>query len=451
MQPFHHHVIVCTQQKADNVRCCAAAGAAAVVGAFYAEVGKQGLADEVIIGTTGCLGSCEHGPVVIVYPEAVWYGQVTVPDVAEIVRSHLAQGQPVERLRLTDMATLRSEILDHRQKFYAMMQARDTSGVVPEEFLELTRSFQASRVALTAIELDLFTAVGKGAGAHEVAAKLRSNPRATEMLLNAVAALGLLKKHDGVFINTPMTARFLVEGSADNARLSLLHTVHLWPRWATLTECVREGTAVYPRNRSELWTQAFIAAMDRNSREAAPMVARSVPGNGAQRMLDLGGGSGAFSIAFAQANPGLQVDLIDLPNVVPLAQEYIRKTHLEGRVCARAGDLRTGSFGQSYDLVLLSSICHMFTPEQNRDLLRRALQALAPQGKLIVREFILEADKVAPRPAALFSLNMLVATEGGASYSEPEYEHWLREAGCGEIQHIRLPGPIGLMVGTRMP
>jgi hypothetical protein len=111
--------------------------------------------------------------------------------------------------------------------------------------------------------------------------------------------------------------------------------------------------------------------------------------------------------------------------------------------------MRTGSFGADYDLILLGAICHMFTPEQNRDLFRRAFAALAPNGKLVVRDFILEPDKTAPLFAALFSLNMLVATEGGASYSAPEYEHWLHEAGFSEVQRVRLPGPGNLMMATR--
>jgi (2Fe-2S) ferredoxin/SAM-dependent methyltransferase len=449
MQPFRYHIVVCTQVKPENVRCCAASGGDAIVDALQSELKTQGLADCVIVSTTGCLGGCEHGPIMIVYPDAVWYGAATPADVAEIVRSHLGQGKPVERLKLTDMEALRGEILDHRQKFSAMMQARDTAGVLPDEINEMARAFQISRVVLTAVELDLFTAVGRGAGALEIAAELRTDPRATEMLLNAVAALGLLEKRNGIFSNTPITGRFLVEGSPDNARWALMHTVHLWPRWSTLTECVREGTAVYRRDRNAQLTRAFIAAMDRIAKEAAPAMVRSLPLNGARRMLDLGGGSGAYSIALVKANPGLCAEVLDVPEVVPLAQEYIREARLADRVSTRIGDLRTDHFGQGYDLILLGAICHMFTPEQNRDLFRRAFAALAPKGRLVVRDFILDPDKTSPRFAALFSLNMLVATEGGASYSEPEYEKWLRETGFSDVERVRLPGPGNLMVGTR--
>ena len=105
--------------------------------------------------------------------------------------------------------------------------------------------------------------------------------------------------------------------------------------------------------------------------------------------------------------------------------------------------------GNDYDLVLLSAICHMFSPEENRELLRRIYQALAPNGRVVVQDFILDADKTSPKFAALFSLNMLVGTKAGASYSEPEYTDWMRTAGFREIKRVRMPGPSGLMIGTK--
>jgi SAM-dependent methyltransferase len=271
------------------------------------------------------------------------------------------------------------------------------------------------------------------------------------MLMNALVALNLLQKENGTFSNTPLAARFLAEGSPDNARAALLHIANIWHSWSTLTDCVRAGTCVERSEggtRTENSTQAFIAAMDRNAKERAPLVVRAV-GNGFRHMLDLGGGSGAYSIAFAKANPELKAEVLDLPGVLPLTNEYIRKAGLEGQVITRSGDMRTDRFGQGYDLVLLSAIAHMFSPEQNRDLLQRAYQALVPKGKLVVQDFILEADKTAPKSAALFSLNMLVNTPSGASYSKPEYAAWLQEVGFTDVEHIRLPGPSGLMIGRK--
>ncbi len=91
----------------------------------------------------------------------------------------------------------------------------------------------------------------------------------------------------------------------------------------------------------------------------------------------------------------------------------------------------------------------MLSPDENLDLLRRCRNALAPGGRVVIQDFILQADKTAPRFAALFALNMLVGTQGGSSYSEPEYAAWLGEAGFGDIRHVHLPGITGLMIGSR--
>lgn len=451
MQPFRYHVIVCTQQKMENVTSCAAGGGPAVAEALREQLGRQGLANDVMVSTTGCLGACDRGPVVIVYPDATWYGPVKPADVAEMVASHLQEGRPVARLMITDEAALRGEILDHRQKYLAALADRDKAGILPETVQETLRGFMPSRALLTALELDVFSAVGNGASVQQVAAKLSTDTRATEMLLNVLASLALLTKKDGTFCNAPIAARFLSAGSRENVRTGLLHNVHLWDSWSTLTECVRAGGTVSARatgERDAESTRAFIAAMDRNAKERAAQVVRAA-GNGFEHMLDLGGGSGAYSIAFAQANPGLRVDVLDQPAVLPLTQEYIRQAGLEKRIQTRAGDLRGDNFGHGYDLVLLSAIAHMFSPEENRDLLRRIYDALAPNGRLILQDFILEPDKTSPTFAALFSLNMLVNTNGGASYSESEYDAWMRAAGFRETRRVRLPGPANLMIATK--
>ncbi|MDR3747319.1 MAG: methyltransferase, partial [Acidobacteriota bacterium] len=166
--------------------------------------------------------------------------------------------------------------------------------------------------------------------------------------------------------------------------------------------------------------------------------------------LDLGGGSGAYSIAFAKAAPELHAEVVDLADVLPLTQEHIRKAGLADRISTREGDMMTVPLENgAYDVVLLSAICHMYSPEENQQLVRRAFDALAPGGRLVVADFILEADKTAPRSGALFALNMLVGTRAGASYSEPEYASWMKAAGFSETKRVRIPGPVNLMIATK--
>jgi len=452
MHPFRYHVFMCDQQKPEGVPGCSAAGSARVLDALRREVAAQGLGDTVQITTCGSLGLCEHGPNIVVYPDGVWYGGVTPADVPELVRSHFGQGTVVARLARTDADAARAEIAANRDRYQASLRARDAAGTLPDDLNQIIRAYQESRAVLTAVELDVFTAVQTGATAADAAQTLSTDPRATEMLLNALAAMKLLEKTSGVFRPTPASARYLTAGGKDAARAAVMHSVHLWNRWSTLTECVRTGTAVTRREmsgRGADWTEAFIAAMDRNASERAPHVVRAVGTDGVGRLLDVGGGSGAYSIAFARANPQLTADILDLEEVCAIARGHIERAGLSDRVKTRTGDLRTLRMDAEYGLVFVSAICHMLSPEENQDLLRRCHAALEPGGRVVVQDFILDADKTAPRSAALFALNMLVGTAGGNSYSGDEYRGWLEQAGFRDPAHVKLPGPSGLMIARK--
>ena len=449
MEPFHQHVFVCTQSKPEGVASCPNHGSLRILQTLERELDSQGLDEQVHVTTCGCLGVCENGPVMITYPEGIWYRGVREEDVPEIVDSHLRSGKVVSRLVWSDAPAMKAEITESRNHYRAVLQAKDEAGTLPDGLNEMIRSFMPSRAVLTALELDVFTAVASGASAEQVAQTIHADPRATEMLLNALVSLKLLDKKEGRFFNTVAAARFFCEGSRDNARGGLMHTAHLWRRWTSLTECVRAGTSVETGSREERSVTDFIAAMDRNAQERADAVVRATGIQNITRMLDLGGGSGAYSIAFARAVPGLMAEILDRSDVLPLTQEYIRKTGLAGRIATRAGDMLCDPLGENYDLILASAICHMFSPEENRGLFRRARQALGPKGKFVVQDFILEPDKTVPLFAALFSLNMLVGTRAGSSYSEPEYASWLRDAGFSEVRRVRLPGPVGLMIAAR--
>lgn len=449
MEPFRHHVFVCTQEKPEGATSCPGNESWQVLRALEKEIGAQGLDNEVQLTTCGCLGLCDDGPIVIVYPEGVWYHKVKEEDVAEIVESHLRGGKVVARLAWNDAEAMKAASVEHREKYRALVKAKDEAGILPDDLYEMLRAYMPSRALLTALELDVFTAVGSEATPEQVARKIHTDARATEMLLNALVSLKLLVKRDGTFFNTSASSRFFTEGSPDNARYGLIHIANIWHRWSTLTDCVRAGTSIESRGRDEKWVPAFIAAMDRNAKERAGTIVKAVGTDGVKRMLDLGGGSAALSIAFARAMPGLKSEIMDLGDVVPLAQGYIRKAGLTERVTARVGDMLRDPLGENYDLILVSAICHMFSPEENRGLFKRAYAALAPGGRLVVQDFILEPSKTAPRAAALFALNMLVGTRGGSTYSEPEYTNWLQQAGFSNVRRVRMPGPAGLMIGVR--
>ncbi len=448
MEPFRFHLFVCTQQKPEGVPSCPASGSFAVLEGLDREIQGRGLNPDTQLTTCGCMGLCDEGPVMVVYPAGVWYRRVKPSDVGEIVDTHLRDGKPVERLVWSDAAAMKAMALDHTEKFRAAMAARDKAGTLPDRLEQMIRGFMPSRCLLTALELDLFTAVGDGASAEQIGVKIHANARAVGTLLNALVALGLLTKSENNYQNTPESARFFVQSSKDNHRNGLLHTANMWHRWSTLTDAVRRGTRVpIERAQSPEWTQNFIAGMQRNAKDRAPLVVKALGTAGVRRILDLGGGSGAYSIAFAKASPDVQCEILDVAEVVPLTTEYVKQAGVATQVTVRAGDMLSADLGSGYDLVMLNAICHMFSEEQNRDLFRRIHQALAKGGRLAVQDFVLNPEKTGPTHAALFSLNMLVGTEAGASYSEPEYTDWMKAAGFNDVSRVNLPGPSDLIVG----
>jgi len=450
MEPFRFHLFVCTQQKAEGIPSCPASGALAVLDALERDLQTRGLDNDVQLTTCGCMGLCDEGPVLVVYPAGVWYRRVHPSDASEIVTAHLRDDRPVGRLVWNDAAAMKAMSVDHREKFRDAMAAREKAGTLPDHLDQMIRGYMPSRCILTALELDIFTAVGDGANAGQIGTRVGANSRAVGMLLNALVALGLLYKGGDDYKNTPESARYFVQGSKDNQRNGLLHMANIWHSWSTMTDAVRSGTRIpIDRNNTPEWTRNFIVGMQRNAKDRAPLLVKALGTSGVRRVLDLGGGSGAYSIAFAKTSPDIQCEILDIPEVVPLTAEYVNKAGVSAQVSLRTGDMLQDDFGSGHDIIMLNAICHMFSEEQNRDIFRRARQALAPNGRLAVQDFILNPDKTGPPHAALFSLNMLVGTAAGASYSEVEYTQWMKAAGFTVVSQIHLPGPSDLIVGVK--
>ena len=172
----------------------------------------------------------------------------------------------------------------------------------PAGISQMASAFQRSRILLSAYELGIFTALGDQAlTADDVSGRLHTDARATERLMNALCALELLEKKQGRFANTPQTRRFLVANNPDYMA-GLMHTNHLWNAWSHLTEAVRQGkapTADPINDRGDAWLNAFIAAMHARARQQAPALISLLDLSQVTRVLDVGGGSGIFSMAMS--------------------------------------------------------------------------------------------------------------------------------------------------------
>jgi 3-hydroxy-5-methyl-1-naphthoate 3-O-methyltransferase len=286
----------------------------------------------------------------------------------------------------------------------------------------------------------------------QAAKSLGVNARGLDRLMNALCALGLLVKRAGRFSNTPFSAKHLVKGRPGYLG-GLGHTANLWEGWSTLTRAVSRGGTVIRRRsgkaRQRDRTEAFIAAMHQRATAQAAATLKLLDLSNVKRTLDVGGGSGAYSLALVRAKKDIRATVFDLPEVIPLTRAYVKKAGLPGRFDFLSGDFRKDAFGQGYDLILLSAIIHMNSVAANRLLIRKCAQALAPGGRLVVQDFIMNDDRTSPAAGAFFALNMLIGTKAGDTYTEKEVGGWMRLAGLSGIRRIDTPFESSLIVGRK--
>ena len=322
----------------------------------------------------------------------------------------------------------------------------------PAPIMELATAFQRSRPLLTAFELDLFTALASEARTSaEVAAAIGADPRATDRLMNALVAFDLLEKENGRFRNSLLAETFLVKGRPDYLG-GLGHTNHLWDTWSRLTSVVRAGCPEGLGNthqRDDDWLRPFIAAMHSRAAQSAGQVVGMLDLDGVSRVLDVGGGSGAYAMAFARARRGISAVVFDLPKVVPLTRMYTRQEGLAAEVGTVEGNYLQDPLGEGYDLVFMSAVIHSNSVNDNRLLFAKAARALTPGGQLVVQDFLINEERSGPLQPALFALNMLVGTPAGDTYTESEVRAWMTEAGFGRISRRDTPVGTNLVIGWR--
>jgi len=303
----------------------------------------------------------------------------------------------------------------------------------PEKVLELARKFTESRILLTGAELDIFTLLAeKSLTAQEIVDKLQAHSRPMTILLDALSAMGLLVKQDGQYRTESALVSSLSSKSPDSILPMILHNVSLWKTWSGLTAIVMEtGAPQRPaaifRDKAELG--AFIGAMHVAGAPQAARLTAMLDPEKYKTLLDVGGASGTYTLAFLQANQNLRATLFDKPEVVEMARERLGQAGVLDRVSLAPGDFHYDDLPPGHDLALLSAIIHQNDPEKNLDLYRKVYAALESGGRVIIRDHVMKSDRTEPRSGAVFAVNMLTATSGGGTYTFDEIKAGLIKAG----------------------
>ncbi len=322
-----------------------------------------------------------------------------------------------------------------------------------DAILETSRGFMASRVLISGAELDLFTLLAeKPLSAEAVAAERNADPRGIAILLDALSAMGYLIKTDGRYRTEPSAVPFLSADDPESLLPILLHQGWVWRSWSQITDIVL-GKTTASMNKTGALAEgsiaSFIGAMHVVASKKAPEVVAAIDPGKARRLIDVGGGSGTYTLAFLAAAPEMKATLFDLPSVIEMARERVRAAGMTDRVTLAAGDFYSDPLPPGHDLALLSAIIHQNSLEQNRALFQRIHEALDPGGRIVVRDFVMSPDRIAPREGAMFAVNMLAGTRGGGTYTFAEIRGGLAAVGFERIRLIRTEKMFSLVEGFK--
>jgi SAM-dependent methyltransferase len=314
-----------------------------------------------------------------------------------------------------------------------------------------------ARIAQTAVELAIFDALEDlPLTAQETANRLGLEVRATELLLNALASMNLLQKRINLFSLTPIAKEYLVKSSPQYLGGMIRFDASLWGCWERLSETIRSGRParppdMYQDNPSE--TETFIAAMDSlvKARGDAEVIAGVLDWNSVTTVLDIGSGPATYPIFLCRRFRHIQAAVFDLPGTLELTERYVSQAGMSERIKLIAGDYRCDPVPGGYDVIFLSNIIHGENMETNERLVRSLAGNLNQSGQIVIKDHILDETRITPPVGAIFSLLMLLTTEGGRCYSFAEIRRWLELAGLNYVRQIDLPAPLtsSLVIGNR--
>lgn len=326
---------------------------------------------------------------------------------------------------------------------------------VEKEITKILGGYQPPCVLMAANELKIFDALAKKpVSAEQLASALELSCEGTERLLNALTAMNIVDKKDNLFLLKDEWKPYLTQtGDRCMQQWIRLISEHL-PIWMELQKFVRHGKPL--KSIMEMLgndpnkTRTFIDAMHDKGLKATWMIAREVPLGEATHLLDVGGGPGTYALEWCKLHPHLKATIFDIAPVLEVAKSYIQKYGLEDRVNTLAGDFNTDPLGNGYDLILLANVLHMYDEADGKSLVRKAVSALKPEGRIVIHGFCTDENLTEPLEDVMFSLNIGMLTPGGRAHPIPEKIKWLEEAGVTDIRHFRIDAvPTGVITGIK--
>jgi SAM-dependent methyltransferase len=297
-----------------------------------------------------------------------------------------------------------------------------------------------TKILLTAVKLDVFSAIGERPKAvQDIAGRMQADEPTLALLLNALVAMKLLTKEGGLYGNSSTALKHLVRHSAQYVgHLLLLHDAE-WNNWGKLEETIRTGRRAVDRHVFETDPELgsnVLAVLNRIGQQSGPDLAKRLKLGGREWLLDLGGGAGTNAIAFCQVYSELRATVFDLPATLKLTEKTVKDVGLESRIALHPGDFNRDPLGGPYDIVLMSDILHYQTFQMNQDLVKKAFESLAPGGRLIIKDRFLDEAGTGPAWTTAFTIHILVNTQHGSCYRTSDAMQWMTHAGFSAPEEL---------------
>lgn len=309
-----------------------------------------------------------------------------------------------------------------------------------EPIAALTTNMWKFRILAAAIKLNVFDVVQNIPDLEEITVKLELERDPLERLLNALVAMELLEKEEDSYFNRSISAKFLVKTSKEYYGDFILMNEGMDDSWKELDKVVKTNSPVAGDNRKRLTKEVFTRGMHNNAQAPANTLSRLVDFTNRRHLLDIGGGSGAFSIILTNKYEGLKATVNEQPAVCKTVREYVDKTSNSAKIDILEGDYFKVEF-PVHDVALFAQIFHTNSVDQNKFLLEKVHEKMEDNGMVLVTEFLLDETRIGPLFPALFSLNMLKGTRNGRAYTFSEIKSWLEDTGFKTIEKQQLVGP----------
>ncbi|UYN93470.1 MAG: methyltransferase domain-containing protein [Enhydrobacter sp.] len=319
---------------------------------------------------------------------------------------------------------------------------------------KIAQAYWESAALMAAVELEIFTAIARGHDTIPTLAKaVDITERNAERLLTALVAMTLLERSGERFGNAADVQRFLVKDGERYAGPWILFTKPRWTAYGELSQRLRR------REENRLGSYESFTVEDARRYHAATysigmgaarLFSRQVDLAGRRKLLDLGGGSGAYSIVATATWPGLKAIVLDLPPVAVVADEYIAANGAGDRVSTLAGDFTRTPFPPDVDVVVMASNLPQYEPDLIRLVVGKAFAALVPGGEMHLIGETLHDDRRGPLSAALWGLNEAVYGSTGVAHTEAEVKSYLAGAGFADVAvHAFVPGVLSRVTGRK--